>query len=89
MEDLYILCDFDFLQGTTFESVTSPDTKIPTPFGLVVSCDLFLTSLCLVEYEQGFTASVKAAIIRKWQLLSRSSDPLSIIAFLYRTEAMD
>ena len=87
-EDLYILCDFDFVQGTTSESVTSPDTATPTPFSPGVSCDLFLTSLCLFEYEQGFTASVKAAIIQKWQLLSRSPDPLSIIAFLYRTEAL-
>ena len=88
MEDLYILCDFDFLQGTTSEPVTFSNTAMSTPFSPGVSFDLFLTSLCLFEYEPGFTASVKAGIIRKWQLLSRSPESLSIIAFLYRTEAI-
>ena len=89
MEDLHILCDFDFMQGTTSEPVTDSDTAICTPFSPGVSYDLFLTSLCLFEYEQGFTASIKAAIIRKWQRLSRNPEPLSIIAFLYRTDAIN
>ena len=88
MEDLHILCDFDFLQGTTPEPVKASNAASSTTFSPGVSFDLFLTSLCLFEYEQGFTASVKAAIMRKWQLLSGSPEPLSIIAFLYRTEAI-
>lgn len=87
-EGLYILYDFDFLHGTTFEPVPFSDTAGSTTFSPGVSFDLFLTSLCLFECEQGFTSSVKAAIIRKWQLLSGSPEPLGIIAFLYRAEAI-
>ena len=83
---LHILCDFDFLLGTAPESAPS-DTMNPQTVSPGVSSDLFLTSLCLFERETGFTASVKAALLRKWQRLSGATKPLSIIPCLYRIGA--
>ena len=84
--DLHILCDFDFLLDTAPKKRLS-DTTTPFTVRPGVSSDLFLTSLCLFEREPGFTASAKAALLRKWQRLSGASKPLDLIPCLYRTEA--
>ena len=69
-EDLQILSDFDFLQGTALESSSTSDTAIPLSISPDVCCDLFLTSMCLFEREPSFTAHIKANVLKKWQLLS-------------------
>lgn len=87
-EDLHILCDFDFLQKTALGSPESSNTATTKTVSPGVSCDLFLTSLCLFEHEPGFTTTLKAMIIRKWQLLSRAPEPRSIVPFFYRVHAI-
>ena len=87
-EHLHILYDCDFLQGTASEIPVISDSANPRTFSPGVSCDLFLTSLCLFEREPGFTATIKAALLSKWQLLSRTSKPLNIIPFIYRSDAI-
>ena len=83
-KDLHILRDFDFLQLSAAGNPASSENLIHnTTFGPGVSCDLFLTSLCLFERELGFMADIKAALLRKWQLLSRASQPLGIMPFFY------
>ena len=84
-EDLHILCDFDFLQGLAPENEPGGTLKALT-VSPGVSSDLFLTSLCLFEREQDFTASVKAALVKKWQRVSGATRPLDIISRLYRSE---
>ena len=54
-----------------------------------VFCDLLLTSLCLFEQEPGFAATVKVAMLRKWQMISRAPNSLSIMPFLYRTDSIN
>ena len=49
-----------------------------------VSCDLFLTSLCVFEREPGMITSLKAAILLKWRLLSGADDLKSIMPLFYR-----
>lgn len=86
-EDLHILRDFDFLQVKALESSKASNTATPVTASHGVFCDLFLTSSCLFEREPGFTASLKAAILRKWQLLSKATNLLGIIPFFYRIDA--
>lgn len=87
-EGLHILYDCNFLQGTISRTPITSDSTILRTFSPSISCDLFLTSLCLFEREPGFTATVKASIFRKWQLLSRVSKQLNIIPFLYCSDAI-
>lgn len=86
-EDLHILRDFDFLQVKALKSWKASNTATPVTASPGVFCDLFLTSSCLFEREPGFTASLKAAILRKWQLLSKATNLLGIIPFFYRIDA--
>lgn len=78
-EYLHILHNGDFFQGKKSRIPIISDSAILRTFSPGVSCDLFLTSLCLFEREPRFTATVKAAILRKWQLLRRVSKQLNII----------
>lgn len=87
-EDLHILYDIDFLQGTASAFPTFSTTFTPTIVSPGVSCDLFLTSLCLLEREPGFTATIKAIILRKWLLLSRAPQALDIMPYFYRIDGI-
>ena len=87
-KDLHILRDFDFLQISAAGTPASSEPSTHTTFGPGVSCDLFLTSLCLFERELGFMADIKAALLRKWQLLSTASQSLGILPLFYRADAI-
>ncbi len=83
-EQLHILHDSDFLQGSVPDTGVSSKGRSYEDISPGVSCDLFLTSLCMFECEPGVVATYKAAILQKWQLLSGADEMETIMPLFYR-----
>lgn len=83
-EQLHVLHDFDILEGSEPDLVFSPKGRSYKAVSPGVSCDLFLTSLCIFERGPGMMASFKTAILQKWQLLSRADEMESVVPLFYR-----
>ena len=86
-EHLHILYDSDFLEGS--EMILSLKHQPYKSVSPGVSCDLFLTSVCLFEHEPNTVISFKAMIMQKWQSLSGADELKSILPLFYRAAAMN
>ena len=85
-EQLHVLHDSDFLGGS--EVIFSSKNRPYKAISPGVSCDLFLTSLCLFEHVPSAVTSFKAMIMQKWQLLSGADQMKSIMPLFYRAATM-
>ncbi|KAL9126119.1 MAG: hypothetical protein Q9217_004780 [Psora testacea] len=85
-EQLHVLHDSDFLGGS--DMILSSKHRPYKAVSPGVSCDLFLTSLCLFEHEPNTVASFKAMIMQKWQSLSGADEMESIMPLFYRAATM-
>ncbi|KAL2037669.1 hypothetical protein N7G274_009614 [Stereocaulon virgatum] len=83
-EQLHVLHDFDFLAVPEPDSISSTKGHSYKAISPGVSCDLFVTSLCVFEHEPGVMASFKARILQKWQLLSGADELESIVPLFCR-----
>ena len=83
-EQLHILHKFDFLKGPEPDLVVSSKGRLYKAVNPGVSCDLFLTSLCVFERKLGIMAFFKTEILQKWQLLLGADEMESIVPLFYR-----
>jgi len=83
-EQLHVLHDFDFLKGPAPDAISPSNGRPYEAVSPGVTCDLFLTSLCIFECKPGLVASFKAAILQKWQLLAGADGMESIMPLFYR-----
>ena len=84
IEQLHVLYDSDFLQVPVPDTSISSKGRTYDAISPGVSCDLFLTSLCIFEYEPGVVTTFKAAILQKWKLLSGADEMETIMPLFYR-----
>jgi hypothetical protein len=73
-EDLFILHDADFLHPEEDMTAVNPG----------VTCDLFLTSAVIYETSPHSASSLKAALLRKWRVVSNAPCVEDLLPLLYR-----